>query len=154
VKVSYRDVLWLVILGGIIPAMSYLLLHNFAWRKQLSYLTALWVVAWLGVIPALLFLATHIPSKGKRWSMQAIDASSWVAIIALLYIWTMYRFATVPSTYQRDWSTQTYISILFGVVLDAALWLRFMHWLRYRKSERERYARAEETEAKHKAEHP
>jgi hypothetical protein len=104
----------------------------------MSYLIALWILLILGVIPALIFLFTHIPSRRTRWTVAALDASGWVAIICLLYIWMMFRLVHVPYYYHRAWDAGTISSVVIGIILDAVIWLRLGHWIWFRKQEKKK----------------
>jgi|SRR5690242_14740447 len=84
-----------------------------------------------GLVPAVLFLLLHRPARPFRW--QAVNASGWVWIIALLYarsLLVLLLRGAAPAT-QGPLDTLVVYGAGFGI--DALLWYRVATFLRYRR---------------------
>lgn len=92
----------------------------------MSYRFALIMIMIIGLVPALIYLALHwIPARWR--SIAAVDASSWVVVIVLLYGWSLARTISAPMA-RREWAADTIVWVVIGLLIDAVLWVRLAHW--------------------------
>lgn len=99
------------------------------------YTTLLVLVLTAGLVPGSAYLVTH---RVARWrDPVALDASGWVAIITLLYAWSLYR--VLIGRHDAAVTDDRVIGLAIGVGIDVLVWLRLVNWLAfYRRRNRKR----------------
>lgn len=95
------------------------------------YWPLLWLVLVGGLVPAGYFLSTWRPSKLLRPGVRELDAGGWVWAIFLLYLSSAARAVVGHPT---PTLAPALIGLAIGVMVDALLVLRAMHWRRLRHS--------------------
>lgn len=85
----------------------------------------------IGIVVAGIFLFVHRPTRWR--SVESLDASFWVLIVFLLYLWSLIRTTVTAFTVGLPDPTipQAIAAFFFGIALDVVLILRLGHWLRY-----------------------
>lgn len=93
------------------------------------YAVAFAVVLAAGLAPALYFSWSFRPHR--PFSLLNLDAGGWVPVIALLYIWSGVRYAIGLSTPPAS-IPEAAAGLVLGVLIDALLIVRAVHWRRIR----------------------
>lgn len=115
----------------------------------MPYYVAAWAILLLGFTPAVVFLVIHIPSKKTRWTIAHFDASGWVFIIAILYARSIFMLIVHNERIlHKAWTTDSLISMVVALSLDAIIWLRLIHFLYYRKNKLSSQCKASENKTK------
>lgn len=91
----------------------------------------------LGVIPAGLFIVFHtantLRERGWRGLLRVAwwDSISWVVILGGVFAWYVVSILTSGNTRSRPWDTDAYVLVAWLLLMDLALWGRYIHWLWY-----------------------
>lgn len=92
------------------------------------YELATGLVILAGLVPAGYFAVTFRP---RRPTMATLDAGGLFAVIAALYLWAGVRLV-LGNTVEPDSPAAGVVSLGLGLLIDAFLWLRAVHWRRFR----------------------
>lgn len=98
----------------------------------MTYFGLLWVLLVIGIVPAFYFVGTFRP---RRHGLPAsVDVAGLGAVVLLLYLRQVTLLAigaVAPSSVEAKVS-----GIVFGVAIDALLWLRAARWWKVRRQTR------------------